>query len=170
MTAPELRAENVVTVLDRHRVEYVLVGGYAAMVHGARRPTQDIDITPATTHDNLSRLAAALQELRAGIRVDNVPEGLPFDTSAPALRGVRMLNLRTSYGDIDLVFEPAGTHGFDDLVARATARDVAGVVVQIASLEDIIRSKEAAGRAKDEDALPELYRLARRRQAGRGDN
>jgi hypothetical protein len=150
-----------VAVLDRHRVEYVLIGGYAATVHGARRPTQDIDIAPSTTQENLSRLTAALQELQAGIRVDNMSEGLPFDTSAKALRGVRMLNLRTPYGDIDLTFEPAGTHGFDDLVAQAAARDVEGVVVYVASLGDIIRSKEAAGRAKDDDALPELYRLAR---------
>ncbi|MFP5345576.1 MAG: nucleotidyl transferase AbiEii/AbiGii toxin family protein [Actinomycetes bacterium] len=159
----------MLAVLDRHGVHYVLIGGYAATVHGARRPTQDIDITPASTAENLFRLIAALRELRAGIRVDNAPEGLPFDTSVAALRGVRVLNLRTPYGDIDLTFEPAGTHGFDDLMAHALIRDVDGVVVHVASLDDVIRSKEAAGRAKDDDALPELYRLAHKQHRARAD-
>lgn len=168
MTTPPFQADQLLAVLDRHGVEYVLIGGYAATVHGARRPTQDVDITPAVTQENLSRLTAALRELRAGIRVDDMPEGLPFDTSAEALRGIRTLNLRTAYGDIDLTFEPDGTRGFDDLAATATARQVDGMVVRVAALDDIIRSKEAAGRAKDEDALPELYRLARTQRRGKG--
>lgn len=73
----------------------MIVGGYAAQLRGATKPTTDIDVTPATTPENLDRLAAALRDLRAGIRVDDVPEGVPFDTSAEALRGMKMLNLRT---------------------------------------------------------------------------
>ncbi|MGI8417445.1 MAG: hypothetical protein ACR2P2_14825 [Nakamurella sp.] len=69
-------------MLDRHHVEYVVVGGYAANVHCAVRPTTDIDVAPATTTQNLTRLVAALRELKAVIRVDEMPEGLPFDTSA----------------------------------------------------------------------------------------
>lgn len=152
----------LLAVLEWHRVEYVVVGGYAAVIYGATRPTEDIDITPATTEENLARLAAALEELGARIRTDVVPEGMPFSASAESLRGVRMLNLRTAHGMLDLTFTPAGTSGFDDLRRSATLRSVGGVPVRVAALEDIIRSKEAAGRRKDQAALPELYELAGR--------
>jgi hypothetical protein len=56
-------------------------------VHAASQPTQDVDVTPATTEDNLTRLTRALKRLQARIRTDAVPGGLPFDTSAEAMRG-----------------------------------------------------------------------------------
>ena len=134
----------------------VLIGGFAAQQHGATRPIEDIDITPASDADNLARLAAALRDLDARIRVAEAPDGLPFDTSAEALRGVSMLNLRCSPGDFDISFTPAGTDGYPDLIRSATARELDGITVKIASLDDIIRSKTAAGRPKDALALPEL--------------
>lgn len=73
-----------------------------------------------------------------------------------------MLNLRTPYGDVYLAFDPAGTAGYPDLAGHAVQLRVDGEPVQAAALADIIRSKEAAGRDKDNEALPELYRLARR--------
>lgn len=161
--SPELDGAVIVEILERHHVEYVLVGGYAAQVHGASRATKDIDVTPATTDENLERLASALRELRAGIRVDAMPEGLPFDTSAEALRGVRMLNLRSPHGDLDLTFQPAGfPNGYDDLIRNAKSARVGQVNVHLAALDDVIASKAEAGRPKDLEALPELYRLAGR--------
>ncbi len=106
MTGPVFNPRAMLAVLDRHHVEYVVVGGFAANVHGAMRPTKDIDVAPATTTQKLTRLAAALRELRAGIRVDELPEGLPFDTSAAALEGMAMLNLRSQFGDLDLTLSP----------------------------------------------------------------
>ena len=150
----------LIEVLDRHGVVYVLVGGYAAQLHGSSRPTNDMDVTPATDRDNLARLAAALKELGASIRVDGMAEGLPFDTSAQALAGMLALNLRTPHGDLDLTFTPSGTNGYDDLKQAAPRLILGGIEIQLASLSDIIRSKEAAGRPKDLAALAELYRLA----------
>lgn len=86
---------------------------------------------------------------------------MPFGTSADALRGVRTLNLQTEHGDLDLTFVPDGTAGYDDLIRSATAEPVGGAVVHVAALTDIIRSKTAAGRQKDIEALPELHALAR---------
>jgi hypothetical protein len=76
---------------------------------------------------------------------------------------MRLLNLRTPYGDLDLTFTPEGTHGYPDLARHAVRRSIGAVSVQIASLDDVMRSKRAAGRGKDLEALPELYRLAEHR-------
>jgi hypothetical protein len=72
---------------------------------------------------------------------------------------MQVLNLVTDYGDLDLSFVPAGTKGYEDLVKQAVPMVVRGHVVSIASLEDIIRSKEAANRPKDLAALPILRQL-----------
>ena len=157
----EFDAEPILSVLDRHGVEYVIVGGYAARMHGSTRPTRDVDVTPATTGENLDRLAAALRELDARIRTDAVPEGLPFSTSGEALAGRRMLNLQTRHGELDLTIRPAGFEGgYDELVTRSIRRSIGRIQVRVAALEDVIRSKEIAARDKDIGALPELYRLA----------
>lgn len=160
----------MLAVLASHHVAYVVVGGFAANVHGAVRPTKDVDIAPDRTLDNLTRLTDALRELKAGIRVDELPDGLPFDTSATALRGMSMLNLRSQFGDLDLTFAPAGfPAGYADLIGRASEHTVAGLTIRVASLEDVITSKAAANRLKDQDALPELILLARRAARGRND-
>jgi hypothetical protein len=157
----EFDPEQLLGVLVEEGVEFVLVGGYAAVLHGASRPTEDVDITPDTTFDNLTRLAGTLKGLRARIRTDAVPAGLPFDTSAEAMQGVLMLNLTTRFGDLDIAFRPSGTDGFPDLVDRAEEWAVGAVMIRVASLGDVIRSKEAAGRDKDVRALGELYGLLR---------
>jgi hypothetical protein len=154
--------EPLLAVLERHGVAYVLVGGYAARLHGSLRPTSDVDVTPATTEENLARLAAALTELGARIRTEAEPSGLAFAASAESLRGVWMLNLQTSRGQLDLAFRPAGTDGYEDLDRTASLHTIGRVQVRVAALAEVIRSKEAAGRRKDFQALPELYRLAGR--------
>ena len=150
----------ILEVLERHRVQYVVIGGYAAVLHGAQRPTEDIDVVPATTHESLTRLAEALRELGARVRTDAVPEGLPFAASAESLAGLKMANLMTPDGELDLTFRPSGTEGYEDLNRAATTRTVGNVEVRLAALADVIRSKEAAARNKDFLALPELYELA----------
>lgn len=159
---PPLDAPAIFAILDLHGVEHVVVGGYAAQLHGSTRATTDVDVTPDGAAENLRRLTLALRDLGGGIRVDAVEEGLPFDTSAEALAGMTTLNLRTPYGDIDLTFEPDGTGGYADLIQCAEAYEVGSVRVLVAALADVIRSKTAAGRPKDLRALPELHRLARR--------
>ena len=150
----------ILGVLEKHRVDYVLIGGLAAMLHGAIHTTNDADITPSRDAQNLVRLAAAMVELEARIRTHTVPEGLAFDRSPALLRGVAMLNLVTKYGDMDISFEPAGTRGYPDLRANAVELNIHGNRVVLAALADVIRSKEAANREKDRAVLPALRKLA----------
>jgi len=151
-------------------VEFVLVGGMAAILHGDVGVTVDVDIVPERKPDNLNRLASALRSLGARIRTEGVPDGLAFDVSGAFLRNLApesILNLTTRAGDLDLTFRPSGTEGFADLRRDAIEIEAArGVRILVASLADVIRSKEAANREKDRLALPRLRRLLDRLSNG----
>lgn len=153
--------ERVLEVLHRHGVEYVLIGGLAAVAHGSPLPTTDVDVTPDRDPENLDRLAGALRELQARIRTSD-PDGVVFPIDGGFLAAQpRMLNLTTSAGDVDLTFRPAGFEGgFDDLVAESEPVElVEGVSTRVANLRAIIHSKETADREKDRRALPYLWAL-----------
>jgi hypothetical protein len=155
--SPPIDPIGILEMLVGHGVEFVLIGGVAANVHGYPLPTQDVDITPAPDRANYERLAAALREMNARIRVDREPDGVPFPIDGVALARNVTWTLMTDRGNLDVVTEPAGTGGFRDI--RRDAIDVVlgdALTVRVASLADIIRSKEAAGRAKDQAALPAL--------------
>lgn len=130
--------------------------------------TTDLDIVPEDGRRNLEHLSLALAELDARIRVSGAPGGVVFDHSPDFLGRVRIWNLTTSLGDLDITFEPSGTRGYDDLQGGAVVMSVGGVDVPVASLADVIRSKEAADRPRDRAVLPVLREmLARRTRAGR---
>jgi len=154
-----LQADEMFACLDRHGVRYVLIGGLAAVLHGSPLPTLDVDICPSPEQPNLERLAAALQEMDARLRTPDTPEGVRFPCDAGFLGNMQLLNLVTRFGDLDLALRPSGTEGFSDLSRRAVAVNVRGLRVAVASLEDVIRSKEAANRPKDQRALPVLRQL-----------
>jgi hypothetical protein len=155
----EFRPQEILATLDRHGVRYVLIGGLAAVLHGSAHVTTDVDIVPEEAARNLERLSAALKELDARIRVTGEPGGVPFDHGADSLARVRLWNLQTSMGDLDIAFDPSGTRGYGDLARDAIHVRVRGVDVPVASLADVIRSKEAAGRERDRATLPGLREL-----------
>ncbi|MGH9026287.1 MAG: hypothetical protein ACRDWD_09260 [Acidimicrobiia bacterium] len=154
-----LQPETIVRVLDEHEVRYVLIGGLAGVLHGAPVNTNDADICPDPDPENLDRLAAALREMDARIRTYAEPEGVPFAADRHFLGRAAMVNLVTRFGDFDISFKPAASDGYEDLVSNAVVYDVDGIRVKVASLDDIIRSKETANRPKDHRGLPILYAL-----------
>lgn len=125
--------------------------------------TADADITPARGVDNLERLAKALRDLDAKVFTESVPEGLKFDCSAQALARAEMWSLVTSAGRLDLAFAPSGTEGYDDLIRNALEYEVFGTRLNAASLEDIIRSKQASDRPQDRQDVLVMLELLRRR-------
>jgi hypothetical protein len=154
-----LRPQELFDTLARHHVDYVLIGGLAATLHGSSALTNDADICPDPSPANRERLAAALQEMKARIRTDAEPDGVPVTADADFLRRMQLVNLTTRYGDFDIAFQPAGSDGYEDLAERAIDVEIDGMIVRVASLADIIRSKEAADRPKDRATLPVLYAL-----------
>ena len=97
------------------------------------------------------------------IRAEGEPEGLPFDCSVGFFRNLApdaMVNMTTAAGDLDVALQPSGTRGFADLRRSAVEIEVAERrSILVASLEDVIRSKDAAAREKDRLVLPRLRRL-----------
>ena len=158
----ELDAEGILEILSRHGVRYVVIGGMAGVLHGSGLTTSDLDITPAQDDENLSRLSGALEELDAKLRV---PDGaaVPFPFEPQFLAGLSVATLRTRLGDLDVCFRPSApgrdnTFNYEDLLANAMAIELDHPVL-VAALDDVIASKEAAGRTKDLTTLGTLYRL-----------
>jgi hypothetical protein len=145
----------IVSAFQRHGVRFVVIGGVAAIAHGSPLPTQDFDVTPDRRSDNLEALAAALVDLGAKLRTPQGPVAFPI--AAKMLAGNTAWTLSTTAGALDLCFEPAGTGGYDDLRRGALELDLgSGRPAPVASLLDVIRSKETANREKDRAQLPAL--------------
>ncbi len=176
MTAerPPLDIDRLLVTLERHQVHFLLVGGVAAIAHGAVRPTADLDCLARRSGENLTRLAGAMRELNARLRVKGLTDleaaALPTPIDADTLGRMEVSTWRTDAGDFDVLTDIPARDGhrllYDDLLGRAAVQEVHGVAVQVAALEDVIASKEWADRPKDRQALPELRELASRR---RGD-
>ena len=148
------------SVLNDEGVDYVVVGGFAAVVYGSSLPARDIDLIPSRRPENLDRLARALERMNAMIRTDGDP--VPTRLDGPLLANMPIVrNLVTDLGEIDLTFSPSGgLGGFDEWDANAVVVEIAeGLTVHIAALDDIIESKRAANRPKDQMAMPYLESL-----------
>jgi hypothetical protein len=161
---PRFDPQRILQVLARHEVRCVVIGAYAAVLAGVEIATRDVDIVPATDPVNLERLAAALDELHAAIRVSAGEPPVPLPADARLLARTEILNLTTDAGELDITRRPSGTDGYDDLKQGAQYQALGqGLQIAIASLEDVIRSKIAAGRAKDLASLPQLQAALDRR-------
>ena len=152
----------LIAVLARHGVDYLVIGGVATQVHGHRRTTMDLDLTPDPDPENLRRLGAALAELEARPR-DAVAEGAEIDVGDPERLAVAAIvpPLLTRHGQVHILKEPKGARGFDEMRDRALVVDLDGVEVAIVSLDDLIRMKRAAGRRSDLDDIAALTAVER---------
>ncbi len=154
----------LIAVLTRHGVDYLVIGGVATQVHGHRRTTMDLDLTPDPDPENLRRLGAALAELEARPRDAGTGEAeIPVGAERLAIAAI-VPPLLTRHGQLRILKEPKGAHGFDQMRERALVVDLDGSEVAIVSLDDLIRMKRAAGRPTDLDdiaALTEVERQSR---------
>jgi predicted nucleotidyltransferase len=155
-------------VLVEHEVDFILIGGLAATIHGSPFATVDVDIVPRRERSNLQHLSDALRSVGARVYV-SAKETLRFEHDGASISDAAVWNLATTFGGLDITYVPAGTSGYADLAERAQKTDIGGIIVRVAALEDVIRSKEAANREKDRVVLPALRRLLERSGENRDD-
>jgi predicted nucleotidyltransferase len=155
----------VLLLLERGGVRFVLIGGVAATVHGASRLTRDIDVVYARDSENIEKLAAAFASQRPYLR--GAPPGLPFRFDEKTIAAGLNFTLTTDLGDVDLLGEIAGGGRFEDLLLHSAEVTVYGVTCLCVDLPTLIRSKRAAGRPKDLEAIAELEALLAERERAR---
>ena len=163
--------DEILEVLERHQVLYVVIGGLAAELRGSPYVTRDVDVTPARTRENFTKLAAALRELDAKLRIPDMEEPLAIPLDERSFEQGTTWTFVTRHGYLDIALLPDGTRGYDDLRRSATREQLTeSLTIFVASLADVIRSKEAAGREKDRAVLPILRQVLERTRRKERDN
>jgi hypothetical protein len=147
-------------VLAEHGVDYLVIGGVAAQVHGRRRTTKALDVTPAPDPENFERLAVALAAL------DAHPTELGPSAPAPTAEQLRVAPvvppLTTRHGEIHILNEVPGAGAYAGMRTRALRTDLDGIAIPIVGVDDLIRMKRAVGRSSDLEDIEALTTVARR--------
>lgn len=157
--------EGLLRLLVEAEVDFIVVGGVAAIAHGSARLTQDLDLAYDRSEANLERLVRSLEDHRPYLR--GAPPGLPFDWSTKTLRAGLNFTLTTDLGDLDLLGELTGGGGFEVLSEHSIELQLFGLRCRFLDLEWLIRTKRAAGRPKDLEAIAELEALLEESRSAR---
>jgi hypothetical protein len=148
--------------LTDNQVDYVLVGGYAAIAHGSSLITKDVDVCAPLGEPNLSRILSALREINPRLRMRPDRMRLPEDPTS--LRGLKNLYLLTDLGQIDFLGDLPGVGTFEDAVRNSTLTDLGLVKCLVLNLDNIIAAKMLAGRPKDLRGIAELEAARKRKK------
>ena len=152
-----LKVEDLLKELHRLDVEFVIIGGMAAVAHGSAYLTLDLDLCYSRKKENLEKLAQALASFHPRLR--GAPPDLPFHLDVAALRSGMNFTLTTNLGDLDILGEVSGLGGYPEALSFSEELEVYSLRCKVLTLEGLIRSKKAAGRTKDLMLLPELEAL-----------
>ena len=139
----------------RHEVEFIVVGGVAAVFGGAPIVTLDLDIVYRLAPENNERLAKALEEVHA---LYNDPAGRRIAPDVGKLATIKIHLLLTDLGGLDVLRAIADEQTYEDLLPRTSEYELEGMRLRVLDLESVIESKEFANRDKDRAVLPILRR------------
>jgi hypothetical protein len=150
--------------LTESGVEFILIGGAAATVHGSSRLTRDVDVVYHRAPANIGRLVTALAPYQPYLR--GAPPGLPFRWDSATIQGGLNFTLSTELGDLDVLGEIVGGGGYQALLPSTLLVRAFGIECRCLDLDRLIEVKRAAGRPKDFEAIAELEAIREERQGG----
>lgn len=153
----EPKFNELLPLLVRNGVRFIVVGGAAAIAHGSARLTFDVDIVYARDADNIRQLVSALQDHQPYLR--GAPPGLPFRWDERTIQAGLNFTLTTAVGDLDLLGEVTGGGFYENLLPFSEEFTAFGVQCRFVTLERLIQLKRAAGRPKDLEVIAELQAL-----------
>lgn len=139
-------------------VDFVVIGGIAGTAHGSAYVTNDLDIAYGRTEENLARLVEVLREVHATLR--GAPTGVPFLLDAKTLAAGDNFTFDTDFGAFDILADPAGAPSYGELRKAADVFEIGALEVPFASLDHLIRMKDATGRPRDRERSMEYRTLA----------
>ena len=149
---PQNNLKQLLERLLQHDIDFVLVGGFACVVHGSPLVTQDIDICLAINEEQIGKLRTALRDLNPRHRMN--PSYKPSFLEYPeSLDGINNIYLETDLGVLDILSELRPVGSFETIKKNAISISLYGHTCRVASIEDLIRIKETMGRPKDKEAL-----------------
>lgn len=140
----EFDPQPLLELLVRYELDFVIVGGLAAVAHGSARATFDVDIAFAQDETNVERLAGALRETGAKETLSREPN----------------FTFTTRFGPLDVLGDPAGAPAYRALREAATPVQIRGLTIRVASLDHLIAMSEAGGRPHDKVAAAELRAIS----------
>lgn len=155
---PSLQLRPLLEVLDRHAVDVVIIGGVAGILHGSAYPTYDVDFLYARDDRNLERMAAALVEV--GVTLRGAPADLPLQVDSRTLAAGSNFTFESELGNFDILGYAEGMRDYEVVRADARIDDLWGMRFRVASIDDLIRMKRAAGRPKDRMMVEEYIVIA----------
>ena len=157
--------EGLIRRLAKHEVEFVVVGGYAAMIHGSSLLTQDIDICCRMSSENIFKIRDAVQDLHP-MHGKLIQKQQTLNLEENFVRNLKNLYIKTDWGELDCLGEIKGVGNYDQVLSKSEEMDLDGVQCRILSLEFLIQAKKAMGRPKDEHVVLELESIREKLREG----
>lgn len=158
--------EKILTRLDQEHVEYILIGGLAAIAQGCTFSTSDLDLVYKRTPENIKKILRALSPLHVKLRGKDLPDNLPFIFDERSFKDIHNFTLLTDLGPVDLLDGIPGFNSYEELLNSSDILDLFGVQLRILSIEGLIKNKKIVQRTKDQNHIAELEELLKLKKEG----
>jgi hypothetical protein len=149
--------KNLLEFLIKSPLDFVIVGGFAAVLHGCNQSTRDIDICLALSPDQIQILRHVLASIHPKLRTK---VGKPsFLTLPEDITEIKTLHLDTDLGVLDIISQVEGVGDFYDVLRRADEIELYGGTCFLIAIDDLIKCKKALGRHRDLAVVEELEEI-----------
>lgn len=153
--------EDILERLIRSHVEFVIIGGFAVLAHGASLMTEDVDICCPFSEENLRAIEGAVRDLHPVHRM--TPQHLPFELTPSLVGDLKNLYLATDLGKLDCLSEVLGIGGYDEVERRSVEIKFESGPCRVLEIDALIEAKSATNRTRDRMAILQLKAIKERK-------